>query len=134
MNRELKFREWDPFRKKMGLEPAVSDGSDGYSTASVYLNVAIACHDEILMQFTGLLDSNGKEIYEGDLLHLLDANGVIIQNELSESIPFEVGFEGCEYILLNPDKSKLDRLSSIQERSWECQVIGNIYEKPKDLN
>ena len=134
MNRELKFRAWDWDRKKMYLKPTVSDGSDGGSTACVYLNAAIACHDETLMQFTGLLDSNGKEIYEGDLLHILDGHGVIIQNELSESIPFEVAFEGCEYILLNPDKSKLDRLSSIQERSWECQVIGNIYEKPKDLN
>lgn len=50
MNRELKFRSWDPFRKKMYLKPTVSDGSDGDSTACVYLNDAIACHDEMPKQ------------------------------------------------------------------------------------
>jgi len=122
MNRELKFREWNPFRKKMDLEPAVSDGRDGYSTASVYLNDAIACHDEILMQFTGLLDSNGKEIYEGDILSLSE-----------DPNTYEVAFRGCEYVLLNPDKSLWGRLAKLQEIPLNPQVIGNIYENSELL-
>jgi uncharacterized phage protein (TIGR01671 family) len=123
MNRELKFREWDPFRKKMVLEPAVSDGRDGYSTASVYLNDAIACHDEILMQFTGLLDSNGKEIYEGDILTISDESG----NKYICKVYFRV----CEYVLLQSDESLWGGLSKIQGLYYQCQVIGNIYENPE---
>jgi uncharacterized phage protein (TIGR01671 family) len=120
MNRELKFREWDPFRKKMDLEPEVSDGRDGYSTAYVYLNDAIACHDEILMQFTGLLDSNVKEIYEGDILTISDESG--------NNYICKVYFRVCEYVLLQSDESLWASLSKLQGLYYQCQVIGNIYE------
>jgi uncharacterized phage protein (TIGR01671 family) len=64
--REIKFRAWDG--RKMNYNPFISDGSDGGETSSVYINVAIACNDEELMQYTGLKDKNGKEIYEGDII------------------------------------------------------------------
>ena len=122
MNRELKFRAWNPSRNNMDLNPVVSDGSDGGETSYVHLNDAIACHDEILMQFTGLLDSNGKEIYEGDILSLSE-----------DPNTYEVAFRGCEYVLLNPDKSLWGRLAKLQEIPLNPQVIGNIYENSELL-
>ncbi len=123
MNRELKFRAWDPSRNNMDLNPVVSDGSDGGETASVYLNDAIACHDEILMQFTGLLDSNGKEIYEGDILTISDESG--------NNYICKVYFRVCEYVLLQSDESLWAGLSKLQGLYYQCQVIGNIYENPE---
>ena len=61
MNREIKFRAWDKSCNKMrgisGLQDCFSLRSDG-----------ICNEDYILLQYTGLHDKNGKEIYEGDIL------------------------------------------------------------------
>ena len=120
MNRELKFRAWDPSRNNMDLNPVVSDGSDGGETSYVHLNDAIACYDKILMQFTGLLDSNGKEIYEGDILTISDESG--------NNYICKVYFRVCEYVLLQSDESLWASLSKLQGLYYQCQVIGNIYE------
>ncbi len=72
MNREIKFRIWDTENKEMlkvqelDFEPTFYGGRilirpDQYSD---YFDA----EDMILMQYTGLHDKNGKEIYEGDII------------------------------------------------------------------
>jgi len=60
MSRVLKFRAWDKWQKKM-LAPHDGDfiGWHGPSNWK-------SCYE--VMQFTGLLDSAGVEIYEGDIV------------------------------------------------------------------
>lgn len=53
--REIKFRAWDG--KVMRYDNILIDGSNGHVIGS-----------PILMQFTGLKDREGKEIWEGDVL------------------------------------------------------------------
>lgn len=81
--------------------------------------------DEIeLMQFTGLLDKNGKEIYEGD----------IITSKLYE---FNDGF--CHDVYFNEAEFRVRwtmfRLSEVFEHSnSSVEIIGNIYENPELMN
>ncbi len=61
--REIKFRAWHKKYKLMIYIPTMNEFSDGIIYPSCY-----DIRDCILMQYTGLKDKNGKEIYEGDIL------------------------------------------------------------------
>lgn len=126
MNREIKFRAWDKEYKKMmewgkqlkgltqnGIKTVMSYNSDdGWSDC-------YNLKDIDLMQYTGLKDKNGKEIYEGDIVEYDDYNGNICWNE--ETAMFE----------LNYDVNIVTDFDHIYPK--EVGVIGNIYENPELL-
>ena len=68
MNREIKFRIWDVENKEMlkvqelDFEPTFYGGK--IAIRSEQYNDYFDTEDMILMQYTGLHDKNGKEIYE----------------------------------------------------------------------
>ena len=109
MNREIKFRAWDKSCNKMrgisGLQDCFSLRSDG-----------VCNEDYILMQYTGLKDKNGKEIYEGDAIRYKNYNGFSV-------IRYEKGsffFYGISVIHF---------LFNVKGK--DIEVIGNIYENPE---
>lgn len=127
-DREIKFRAWDKEKKKMIVEPPLRNS---YGKWIVEYEDVIKENIE-LMQFTGLLDKNGKEIYEGDVLSPtrehkfkqppIGLKCVVVWDEhylTFSNLKDNVG-DG-EYLLCESTK-----------KHWE--VIGNIYENPELLN
>jgi hypothetical protein len=107
--RTYKFRAWDKNNNKM-IYPSKK-----------YTNGGLLdwFEDEELMEFTGLLDKNGKEIYEGDI--------VKTYNSVIEKIFYENGA-----FIRSQDDYPLNKYLLITTNQQDIEVIGNIYEN-KDL-
>jgi len=104
MNREIKFRVWDEVQKQMRnveLLPLPSK--------------------DILMQFTGLTDKLGKEVYKGDIVRIKDGENeffVVLWNKAYLQFQFI-------------NNNKMFELPDIEEK--QIEVISNIYENPELL-
>ena len=72
-----------------------------------------------LMQFTGLLDKNGKEIYEGDILY--------VEEPLFESEMVNALVEFKKGMFVGQIKNSWHTVQAFVEP----EVIGNIYENPE---
>jgi uncharacterized phage protein (TIGR01671 family) len=132
MSREIKFRAWDKLYSKMhngeDVYLALHGGrviQDSYFTtesqcASVgFEDFIVDRQDQFeLMQFTGLLDKSGKEIYEGDLLKAAKTGKIYPVEWDGRDAHFHAQ-EG-QFILMS--------------YNWQyAEVIGNIYENPELL-
>lgn len=109
--RIIKFRAWDEGQKYMAYQ-----GAPDIETLQSFM---FHFGDKELMQYTGLNDKNGKEIYEGDIFR--DDAWTVIR----AVIEFEQGTFGWwsdggeEFIELRECKN--------------IEVVGNIYENPELL-
>ena len=92
-----------------------TDGDDEYYWWSS------TCHlDEVeLMQYTGLTDVNGVEIYEGDIVQI----GSMFQENVKKRIG-QVVFERGKYIFYENDFYKYE----LDSMGMTIEVIGNIYQ------
>ena len=123
--REIKFRAWLKEDKKMANIETMdfTDKSIQYLKRSEIINAYIlrreGFDDVELMQYTGLKDKNGKEIYEGDIYHVGDKNIRYLV------VWFDSGFEG----------KQLRSTSYAGLKSWakDIEILGNIYENPELL-
>lgn len=105
MSKDLKFRAWDKTSDTMIFKPTMVIDSGELIEKNCFI-----------MQYTGLKDKNGKEIYEGDrVVEIINTeNG-------DDKIEHEVTFTaGAFYpICMQP--------------STTFEIIGNIYENPELL-
>ncbi len=122
MNREIKFRVYDKDLKIMRYLNTVHDFICFDSSGQGYyenMQTGLGEWFSDLMQYTGLKDKNGIEIYEGDVL-----------NNTAVNFKFIVKFENTKYILQKleyPDDA-LDMNDYFHRIPTMFEVIGNIYE------
>jgi uncharacterized phage protein (TIGR01671 family) len=116
MNREIKFRAWDG-REMFHVHSAMFRGNGRMECLFEHAEtkegkdvVRMISDDAIVMQFTGLKDKNGKEIYEGDI------------------IEFKKGTEGLWAGQAGMKEVKYPFLCGNSDLG---EVIGNIYENPE---
>ncbi len=122
--RTYKFRAWDKERKEMYIFDLDSFNSDDGSHWLNCENNKILYYGGLewgnceLMQFTGLKDKNGKEIYEGD----------IVRNE--HGVLFTVEWHSHKYVLRYAGYGAFNTEIRMKEK---LEVIGNIHENPELL-
>lgn len=121
--REIKFRAWDKVNKKIGEVRRIHfrpyKGEECHFVN--FKGEERPTPRCVLMQYTGLKDSNNVEIYEGDILRVDE---------------YDCGF-------IDEVKWESGGFWFPKQRQWGCghgglkecgEVIGNIYENPELLN
>ena len=151
MNREIKFRAWDNIKGKMianSKDAAYDDAYwDGlYMSEYDMLARLLSSKKWTYMQYTGLKDVNGKEIYEGDILEVVN-----LEEESYYWTGYENGMKGKLIIssnfclcLLDEDGEHIEHwndgnhstgFSGFSDYASEhIKVLGNIYENKELLN
>jgi uncharacterized phage protein (TIGR01671 family) len=149
MKREIKFRAWNTEMNNM-VFPSLEFGreiwpctyrritsdefdKDGFWTKEVVTEMVSVDHilqspEFDVMQFTGLLDKNDKEIYEGDILEY--------KNDFGKHFKHNVFYVDGGFAI-NTHQSDFgnetpfyDACADMQTAQYieQCEVIGNIYE------
>lgn len=122
--RKIKFRAWDKEYNKMyyNAERTYDFGLNDSDIMEESFGGVLNNDNFIVMQYTGLADFNGKEIYEGDILQ--DIKGRIYKIIWDE---FLASFESPDFYCSYQDEPK--RIFS-EYAHTNMSVIGNIYETP----
>ncbi|HEM4739798.1 TPA: hypothetical protein U1151_002159 [Streptococcus suis] len=115
-----KFRAWDKIRNRISEVERIYIDTKGVCLRDENGEYWRRFDDVILMQSTGLVDKNGKEIFEGDVVKLK-------YTVLSDYEFFKVTrFRGGSWRIDNRQRG-----SELWLRNEDCEVIGNIYENPE---
>lgn len=140
--REIKFRAWfdghmyevakldfwgDPEQATCDLAGPGENG-EGEELFDMYVG------EVELMQYTGLKDKNGKEIYEGDIVAFEDSDGGYEYPDLVVNTGI-VEYGGLGFYFTNRVAVEMADFYIKDGRFDDVEVIGNIYEKTrKDWN
>ena len=111
MNRDIKFRVFDSRNKKM-----ITNNVCFQLALSVDGIIKAGITGDVLMQYTGLKDKNGKEIYEGDIVVEKNSKRYVVKWE--EDTSSSSNSSSCGFCWS-------------KEEAKHIEVIGNIYENPE---
>lgn len=122
--REIKFKAWDKKRKKIIKVGEINFNQIGEVSHIVSINGEVLGNDFVLLQYTGLKDKNGKEIYEGDILQGWNNKKYGGDGTLPTGYSVVKFENGCFRVFGRPIWDALN--DSLTPNSVE--VVGNIFE------
>lgn len=130
--REIKFRAWDKSQKIMHFDFQFWKSGDKGNDWIMFISDKQRYSDGVnnpyfrqqlkIMQFTGLLDKNGKEIFEGDIVQVTESLKVVF-----EWLPVHAAFMTRR---LNTKHMYID---GVIENWPHYEILGNIYKNPELL-
>lgn len=129
MRRELKFRAWDLITKRVCTVWGIYYKSLDYPPFFVISYVTIGIDgiverqypEVVLMQYTGLIDKEYREIYEGDIIMFSSQSIKEYPEDMRIENPFVVQFRNYSWF---PFSHGLPMPSDLE-------IIGNIYQNPE---
>lgn len=134
MNRPIKFRLWNKVENKMFLPEEWSR----------YINISMlgnaynwflgdSPNNYVVQQFTGLLDKDGREIYEGDICSYIAGRLSFYKSQKDCVISFkdEPSFYG---LFISSEKGRFSWSLTREFTKSNLKVIGNIFETPELLS
>lgn len=132
MNREIKFRVWNKSTHKWvhGPNEEVHLFGECILLGGFMGGIKLMeLNDCIALQYTGLKDKNGKEIYEGDIILCPDLNPPEYTNTLS-IVEYHGSCWSYKDIHTNKVASIYDFIG-MHDTDNDGHVIGNIFENPE---
>lgn len=147
---KLKFRAWLKKRQEMDNEiDHISWLEDELYCIGDGITYMVSAEDLVLMQSTGLVDKNGKEIFEGDILKFNDewneychegyvdgsVEGVNYVEVVKGEACFEFGKtrypESSLFIYMEDEHLSFAEL--VKDKDFGFEIVGNVYENPELL-
>lgn len=131
-NRALKFRAWNEKQKYMAIQ-----GTPDLETLQSFM---FHFGEDILMQFTGFYDYDGKEIFEGDIVSFTDVRDCTQKKKYQIYFDNECGSWYCKngpelcniLVEQHNDDWKRSQNWNIRDNQY-IRVIGNISQNPELL-
>lgn len=120
--RKYKFRAWADGQMLDDISTYTDDFTSMLNKTFAYLQES---ENVKFMQFTGLLDKNGKEVYEGDIVSIFKGCPSIVKFGVQD-----IGndFQGVGFYTEEKNGSIFNIFGG-----GDIEVIGNIYENPELL-
>ena len=120
-----KFRVWLPdpeVRKMLRVKALVFEDGKTRCVCGYAYDFYLEDEDAIIMQSTGLLDKDSKEIFDGDILAIKTKNETLIVNVFWDN-------EHALFMVESKAYNNKAALAELIEDNSPITIIGNIYEK-----